>query len=214
MVPDSVEEQLRSRHGKFATGQAERSVVVPVGKAIPARQQVLTHEQAAGILRSADLIAVTACDCRASARRCDAPVDVCIVVGDMARSAAGNPVYRPIGVEEALAILDRTSAMGLVHLSLWDPGHVAKAVCSCCPCCCSELRAIVEFGYDDFVVRSDFVAGLDPDECTGCGTCVERCNFGAIAMVDGAARHDPARCFGCGLCAMTCPTGALTLSKR
>jgi len=214
MVPDSTEEQLRKRHEKFASGQAERSVIVPIGISLPARQRVLTDQQARDILTSTDLIALTSCDCRTTEQRCDAPRDVCIVVGDMARSAAGNPVYRKIGIDEALSILDRTSELGLVHLSLWDPGHVPKALCSCCTCCCSELRAMAEFGYDDYVVKSDFIAALDTEECTGCGTCVERCHFGALTLVDDAVRHDPAKCFGCGLCALTCPTGALTLSRR
>jgi ferredoxin len=214
MAERSVEEEVRERHEKFASGQAERAVIVPIGRSLPVRQRVLTDQQVRDILKSTDLVAVTECGCRASAKRCDAPRDVCIVVGDMARSMVDKPVYRTIGIDEALAILDRTSELGLVHLSLWAPGHVPEAICSCCPCCCSELRAMSEFGYDDYVVRSDFVAALDADACAGCRTCVDRCHFGALTIVEDAVRHDPAKCFGCGLCAMSCPTGALTLTGR
>jgi formate hydrogenlyase subunit 6/NADH:ubiquinone oxidoreductase subunit I len=214
MVPDSVEDTVRKRHAKFATGEAVRSVVVPIGKALPVRQRVLTDAQVRDILTSADLVAVTNCNCRTSLHRCDTPLDVCIVVGDMARSSVGNPVYRVIGMDEALSILDRTSELGLVHMSIWAPGHVPEAICSCCRCCCSELRAMSEFGFHDYVVRSDFVADLDSDACTGCGTCEGRCAFGAIKMVDDAAELAIERCFGCGACVTTCPSGALSLSGR
>jgi len=214
MPDDSVRETYRKRHEKFATGQAERSVVVPIGKAIPVRQHVLTDQQVRDILTATDLIALTSCDCRSTEKRCGAPTDVCIVVGEMARSSQGNPLYRPIGVEEALSILDRTSELGLVHLSLWAPGHVPEAICSCCPCCCGQLRGMSVYGFSDYVARSDFVAAFDPGKCSACGACVERCHFGALTMADGSVRHAPERCFGCGLCAMTCPTGALTLTAR
>jgi len=214
MTSETDREKVRKQHAKFATGQAERSVIVPIGRALPARQRVLTDSQVRGILASTDLIAVTACDCRSTEKRCGAPTDVCIVVGDMARRSQGNPVYRPIGVEEALSILDRTSELGLVHMSLWAPGHVPEALCSCCRCCCAQLRAMSEFGYSDYVVKSDFVAHLDPDACVGCGVCADRCQFGAIGMAGGRAVHDRERCFGCGSCVAKCPSGALTLSAR
>ena len=214
MADETVEESYRRKHDKLVAGTAERSIIVPIGKSIPVRQRVLTDSQVRDILTSTGLIAVTNCDCRTTHHRCSSPLDVCIVVGDMARSSQGNPIYRTIGVEEALSILDRTSELGLVHMSIWAPGHVPQAICSCCPCCCGELRGVSEFGYPDYVARSDFVAALDEGRCSSCGMCVERCHFGAITEEGGSVSHAPERCFGCGLCAMTCPTGALTLSRR
>jgi len=210
----SIEDKVRQGRAKLESGLTERSIVVPINAAIPVAQQVLTDQQVRDLLRATDLVAVTECDCRTVEGRCDAPKDVCIVLGETARGFAGNSRYRTLTVEEAMRVLDRTAELGLVHLSIWSRGHTPEAICSCCPCCCSELRAMSEFGYPDHVIRSDFVAGLDHEACAGCGTCVDRCAFGAIAMVDGAAELARDRCFGCGACVTTCPSGALTLSRR
>ena len=69
---------------------------------------------------------------------------------------------------------------------------------------------------------SCYQAVVDPDKCTGCQTCVTRCNFMAIEIkrYPGAGRQDkfkawvdPDKCEGCGLCVMTCPAGARTLKQ-
>ncbi len=50
------------------------------------------------------------------------------------------------------------------------------------------------------------VARIDPELCTGCGTCVERCHFNAIETGPaGKAVVDELRCEGCGLCSLVCP---------
>lgn len=46
-------------------------------------------------------------------------------------------------------------------------------------------------------------------KCRGCGTCVEKCAFDALSMVDGKARIDLGRCGGCGLCIVVCPHRAI-----
>lgn len=60
------------------------------------------------------------------------------------------------------------------------------------------------------VMRHDFRAGrkavVDPERCTGCGECIERCRYGAISdrfVVDGL------QCEGCGVCVHFCPVGAI-----
>jgi len=49
---------------------------------------------------------------------------------------------------------------------------------------------------------------IDPDACTGCATCAERCPSGAIA-VNGTAAIDAAECIGCGECIAACREGAV-----
>jgi ferredoxin len=58
------------------------------------------------------------------------------------------------------------------------------------------------------------VAALDPELCTGCGTCQDRCQMDALTMADALAVLDSDRCIGCGLCVTTCPSGALSLQRK
>jgi len=61
------------------------------------------------------------------------------------------------------------------------------------------------------------VSVVSPDECRGCGFCVEVCPFGAIELVDEnrmgnivkVALVNEALCKGCGSCAVACLSGAI-----
>ncbi len=58
--------------------------------------------------------------------------------------------------------------------------------------------------------RTDFMGGnkaqINPDLCTGCGTCLPLCRFGAI---NERFEVDPIRCEGCGVCVDFCPAEAI-----
>ncbi len=47
--------------------------------------------------------------------------------------------------------------------------------------------------------------------CLGCGTCVEKCNFGALSIKDGIAVVDKEKCVACGLCVQACPKKLIDL---
>jgi heterodisulfide reductase subunit A len=60
------------------------------------------------------------------------------------------------------------------------------------------------------------VAIVDETLCTGCGTCVETCPFGAIAMhtregILDLSQVDALLCKGCGNCVVSCPVKAIDL---
>lgn len=57
--------------------------------------------------------------------------------------------------------------------------------------------------------HSGNVPRFKKDECTGCGICVDWCNFEAIKIVDGKAINDPAKCAGCGECVAACRFDAI-----
>ncbi len=50
---------------------------------------------------------------------------------------------------------------------------------------------------------------VNVEMCTGCGTCVEECPVGAIAMGDETAAIDEEKCVRCGKCHDVCPAGAV-----
>jgi ferredoxin len=129
-----------------------------------------------------------------------------------------SPVERParpddMTQEEALAMLDRTEEVGLVH----TVSNVVKGVfyvCNCCGCCCGILRGITQYGIRESVARANYAASIDADSCSACGVCAQRCQVGAISGRDGTYAVDASLCIGCGLCATGCPTGAAALSRR
>ncbi len=45
--------------------------------------------------------------------------------------------------------------------------------------------------------------------CLGLGSCVEKCVFGAISIVDGVAVIDREKCTHCGTCIAECPRGLI-----
>jgi heterodisulfide reductase subunit A-like polyferredoxin len=63
------------------------------------------------------------------------------------------------------------------------------------------------------LAASGYISRANPDLCIGCGTCAERCQFGAISIVDGLAVIDAAACMGCGVCVDQCEQGGLSLFR-
>jgi Fe-S-cluster-containing hydrogenase component 2 len=56
---------------------------------------------------------------------------------------------------------------------------------------------------------------IDDDKCNGCGTCIDSCAEGALALVDGKARLVKEKyCDGLAACLKECPRGALTIVSR
>lgn len=64
-----------------------------------------------------------------------------------------------------------------------------------------------------YVVADANVAVVDPNLCTGCGTCGDVCPYGAISFqpIDLISHVNNAMCKGCGVCAVTCPAKAITM---
>ena len=213
-VSDNGKRVILEQRQKLEEGKRGPSTVIPVNMVIPARQRILTDAQVREILTTSDSVGITQCGCRVSEGNCTSPLDVCIVVGMSDEDIDKSGDTDPLSMKEALEMLQRTSDLGLVHITLWDGSHNPYAICSCCPCCCHELLAMSRFGYSDQVIVSDFIAEHDDDACEGCGTCVSRCHFGAITDVDDGVNFDGEACFGCGLCALTCPSDAISMTGR
>jgi len=54
------------------------------------------------------------------------------------------------------------------------------------------------------------LAVIDPNMCTRCGLCEEKCRFGAVSDF----QVDPIHCEGCGVCVRVCPVGAIDFVER
>ena len=102
---------------------------------------------------------------------------------------------------------------GLMHTTENHAG-VFHVICCCCSDCCinwynAEIRNI------KVSAPSRFLAEVDTETCTACGTCIEECPFDAIAFSDDEehAEINAEECMGCGVCAVLCPDDAITLNE-
>jgi Pyruvate/2-oxoacid:ferredoxin oxidoreductase delta subunit len=126
---------------------------------------------------------------------------------------------RELSVDEALATVDETEEHGLVHSWSNTRSMVGVIMCNCCYDCCVDWARLRHHGVpiSRRWEKSRFEARVDTAACTGCQTCVERCQFEAIAMTPVAgskklkAAVDPEKCWGCGVCALSCAADAIRL---
>ena len=189
---------------------------VPVGVSIPITTEVLHYERAEEILRANTDFAVINCVCRQSqellGKRCDKPLDTCMMLGPTAAGAVAAGTGRKLTLDQALDILRVADEKGMVL----QPANSQNPIfiCTCCSCCCGILRMLKQQQRPADLVANPFIAQHDPETCSACGACIERCPMDALSMPDVAVVHDPARCIGCGLCVSTCPTGALRMVRK
>jgi NAD-dependent dihydropyrimidine dehydrogenase PreA subunit len=186
--------------------------MIPVNVAIQARTNILDFESVSDMVKKARILAVTKCTCRLTARKCDRPLEACIQVNNAAAYALSRGTGRKITAEEALDILKKSEEEGLIHVTM-NRHEVDHFICNCCPCCCQTMPILIKGGIR-VVDPSRYRAEIDPERCKGCGTCHERCYFGAITWENGqgsASRAEESKCMGCGLCRVTCPEEAIQL---
>ena len=187
------------------------SKVVPVSESIDAKQYVFPTEKALEIIGTARSIALQNCECRSRYKRCEKPLEVCLILNEVAEKYVEKGRARYVTLQEAEAVLNKANENGLVHLSLYMPDHAIFALCSCCRCCCHDLQILKQYDRKDLVVRSEYVAVTDPSKCINCGACVDRCAFEARVYKDERMEYRADECLGCGLCVTICPVEATSM---
>jgi hypothetical protein len=118
------------------------------------RAYLLTPEEALELVNVAGGLAVTACDCRRTFKKCENPVNTEIMLGP-ARHAMMEAMpkdSREISREEAAEILRRNQRRGLIFTIIKCRGDF-YAICSCCSCCCVPLRLSKKYGIGEALVR-------------------------------------------------------------
>ncbi len=64
-----------------------------------------------------------------------------------------------------------------------------------------------------YVQAEALTPAVDETKCTGCGTCIEVCPYGALRKNDkGICEVIVAACKGCGCCGATCPEAAIAMT--
>ena len=123
------------------------------------------------------------------------------------------PRPEDISQAEALEILERSEQVGLVH-TVSNVMEGVGYVCNCCGCCCGILRGITDWGIEKSVAFANYYAVIEPELCSNCGTCRERCQVHAISEGEGFSVVDREHCIGCGLCVTGCPNEVARLVRK
>jgi Fe-S-cluster-containing hydrogenase component 2 len=203
--------------------------VVPAYKSVKDLPELLPHEDFHALLRAQETIAVVPCSCRnrttsvdeQCSRHGESELWVCLQFGRGAEYVLARGSGRRLTTKQAIELADTAEDHGLIHM--WGNSTAMTGVhtsCQCCDDCCmnavSARRSQASIGI--MWQKSRFEAFLaEPDQCTGCEDCAERCPFDAIEMVDAGngAGLTPSiseeDCFGCGVCVVGCPSGGIKM---
>lgn len=190
---------------------------IPVHKSIDLTHHVASFEDALAILRDKAAIVVTDCICRKTAdllnEDCGKPLEACFMFGSMGQYYLDRGMGREVSFDEAAKILSDCREAGLVTQPATSRNPAG--MCNCCGDCCGVLRALNKHPKPADLVFSNYAARVDGEACTGCETCLDRCQMGALSLEEtGTAGLDPDRCIGCGLCVPVCPADAIHLEPK
>ncbi|MCL2740086.1 MAG: RnfABCDGE type electron transport complex subunit B [Oscillospiraceae bacterium] len=125
-------------------------------------------------------------------------------------SGKTSPGACPVGgIEGAAKIAEILGIEAEVGTAL-----VAKVKCSG-----NRARTKTKYIYEgvDDCISATALAGGDKIcaySCIGLGTCISKCDFGAIFMDDGLARIDKEKCTACGACVKICPKNVIELVPK
>ena len=189
---------------------------IPVGRSISAQTEVLPYEKAEEMVRTQEKVLVAPCICRREhtmdGHGCDKTEETCLVFGIGMDYYKRNGIGRVIDQREALDILEKANEAGLVL----QPGNTQELmnICCCCGCCCQVLKAFKRREKPASMAATAFIVATNSDTCSGCETCIDRCQMEALQIENDHAVLDKDRCIGCGLCVSTCPTESLTLVRK
>lgn len=180
--------------------------------------EVLDYEKASALIEEAGGGALSLCHCRHTGEHVGKPcthrVDNCTSLLPAADYVIRRGYGRRAEVSELKEVLAQAREAGLVQIAD-NVQRRPSYICHCCGCHCGQLLAISRFGLKQAVHTSSRIAHVDPEQCTACGACVDRCPIAALKL--GDAQHtqvDETLCLGCGVCNAACPSGALTFPAR
>jgi Pyruvate/2-oxoacid:ferredoxin oxidoreductase delta subunit len=195
------------------------SRVIPVDRKISAGNSIHTYDQVATYIDKYDTIAVGTCYCRHAAQLRDEdvhgmPSDVCMWFGNMAEYAIERLGVRQMSKQEAMDVLNRSEEAGLIHMSRNTTEEI-EFICNCDRWHCGTVKGVLKQSKPALFFNSGFLPVFDPDQCTACETCIERCPPEALAMgEDDVPVVDLDRCFGCAVCATGCEFEAIAMEAK
>jgi len=205
-------------HGKVLTPELARAIITH-NHDIPLRniEQIIPYPFARDlVMKGPPDVAVFQCGCRQIRDKPCEPIQVCMAIGqpfvDFIVEHHPNSSRRLTQVE-ALELLEAEYKRGHLHSAWFKDACLDRfyAICNCCKCCCGGIETMVKHGAPS-MLSSGYVAKVDEESCTACGTCEDVCAFKAIKM-NGNATVIWEKCMGCGVCQGQCPSEAISLIR-
>jgi ferredoxin/DNA-binding Lrp family transcriptional regulator len=218
-----IEEKFYKRYESSDAG-TPITRIVPINTSIDHRSVISNTEEIHGIIDTCQgPIVVTDCPCRnrteiLGVRECKDkfPIsETCFQVGLFGEYFLRRGEGREISREEAHEIVNVLSKKGLVFTVANSKSPIHQVICSCCACCCALLRGMTRFEdkNENCTAKSNYIAKVNRNLCTGCALCVKRCPFKAITIKKEKAKVNPKKCYGCGVCSVTCVPEAIKLTR-
>jgi Pyruvate/2-oxoacid:ferredoxin oxidoreductase delta subunit len=195
--------------------EARSPIVIPY----PMQRVIAVYDQVKTYIEENDEIAVATCYCRhaASLRGEDThgmPMQACFSFGQVAEYAVECLGARKLTTQEAHEILDECEEAGLVHMTHNVTDGVSY-LCNCDKWHCFAVKIALKQPKPSAVFNSGFEPRFDPDGCTSCEICIDRCPADALAMSEDAVPEvDLDRCFGCAACSTGCPDEAVRMVAK
>lgn len=139
-------------------------------------------------------------------------------VGEMMAPAVVKGVRRHEN-RDGVTIIDASPGTACPVVAAMEGADVALLVTEPTPFGLNDLHLLLNPDIQDV---GNFYGGqeatIDPETCTGCGTCAELCRFNAIEPAGTDEHGEPETyrvkefaCEGCGLCALACPVDAVDM---
>ena len=193
--------------------------IIPINKSLDYKSTIASYNNVRNVIENFEgPLAVANCICR---QRRDLEGDscklsdlreVCMPLGDFAHHYIRQGMGKEISKQEAMNLITIAEEKGFVIQT--SNSQTPWFFCLCCGDCCGYLRGMKSLPRPVDYFGTHYHAVVDSDLCSGCETCLERCQMGALTMLDGISTVNRDRCIGCGLCVPTCPEKAIQLLEN
>lgn len=172
-------------------------MILPIQQAIQADPKHVDAEEISYYLDRHDpSLALTVCQCRRMAKTkgtlgTDDELEWCIMLGEFAESCIRTGRARRVTKQEVYDVIAKAEELGYMHvMTTYDGPKSSFFICNCNYESCIVNRFYRYVNAPD-LIRSNYVAQVDPKKCVACGRCVEVCPMNTVRLGQKICQKDP-----------------------